>query len=440
MTCVAIIPARGGSKGIPHKNICPVAGKPLLAYTIEHAKATPAIDRVIVSTDAPEIGAIATRYGAEVVWRPAEISHDTAASELALLHALDALAARDEACRPDLVVMLQATSPLRQAHDVQRAIETLLAEDADSLFSACTLHGFVWRREGDRHGRSSAGGAGAAVGTGAGTGAEAKAEAEASVWSVSYDYTARRMRQDSPEDLLENGSIYVTRHDLLRATRNRLGGKIAVYRMDPLDSLQVDDPEDLRTVERLLQARGAGAGAGEAMTSSPLSSPLTPPQLAGIDLLVLDFDGVLTDDRVLVDQDGREAVFCHRGDGWGIARLREAGVDIIVISTETNPVVTARCRKLQIDAIQSCQDKLPTLQQVARTRGVAASRIAYVGNDVNDLPCLGWVGTPIAVADAAPDVRAACRHVTSRPGGRGAVREVADWILAARQQPAHTSR
>jgi YrbI family 3-deoxy-D-manno-octulosonate 8-phosphate phosphatase len=390
MNCVAIIPARGGSKGIPHKNISRVAGKPLLAYTIEHAKSTPAIDRVVVSTDAPDIGTAATRCGAEVVWRPSEISGDTSSSELALLHALDELVMRDN-YRPDLVVMLQATSPVRQPHDAQRAIETLLAEKADSLFSACTLHGFIWRQHGDV------------------------------LSSVSYDYNARQMRQDCPEDLLENGSIYVTRHDLLRATGNRLGGRIAVYRMGPLDSLQVDEPSDLVAIERLLRWRVHAT---------------VPPHLAGVDLLVLDFDGVLTDDRVLVDQDGHEAVWCHRGDGWGLARLREAGVGIIVLSTETNPVVSARCRKLRIDAVQACDDKLATLQQIARTRGIPAARIAYVGNDVNDLACLGWVGTSIAVADAAPDVRAACRFITTRPGGRGAVREVAGWILAARQQSA----
>jgi YrbI family 3-deoxy-D-manno-octulosonate 8-phosphate phosphatase len=394
MSCVAIIPARGGSKGIPRKNICPIAGKPLLAYTIEHAKATAAIDRVVVSTDAPEIADVATRYGAEVVWRPTEISGDSAASELALLHALDELARRD-AYRPDLVVMLQATSPIRRPHDVQRAIDTLQAEGADSLFSACTLHGFVWRRNGG------------------------------GLTSVSYDYTARRMRQDTPEDLLENGSIYVTRHELLRATGNRLGGRIAVYRMDPLDSLQVDEPEDLVSIERLLRWRGQG---------------MTHAHLVDVDLLVLDFDGVLTDDRVLVDQQGTEAVWCHRGDGWGIARLREAGIEVVVLSAEANPVVGARCRKLQIEAVQACTDKLSALQEIARLRRVTASRVAYVGNDLNDLPCLRWVGVPIAVADAVPDVRAACAHVTSRPGGRGAVREVAGWILASRQQPAHVSR
>jgi YrbI family 3-deoxy-D-manno-octulosonate 8-phosphate phosphatase len=393
MNCVAIIPARGGSKGIPRKNISVVAGKPLVAYTIEHAKATPAIDRVVVSTDTPDIAAVATRYGAEVVWRPAEISGDGASSESAMLHALDELAVRD-GYRPDLVVLLQATSPVRHAQDVQRAIDMLTTQGADSLFSACVLHGFLWRENGE------------------------------GVSSISYDYRARRPRQELAQDLVENGSIYVTRHDLLRATGNRLGGRIAVYRMDPLDSFQVDQPPDLAIVERVLRWRGHAA------------SPL---HLVDVDLLVLDFDGVMTDDRVLVDQHGTEAVWCHRGDGWGIARLRDAGVGIVVLSTEANPVVGVRCRKLRIDAVQACDDKLSTLQQLASARRVPSSRIAYVGNDVNDLACLQWVGMPIAVADAAPDVRAACRYVTSRAGGRGAVREVADWILATRRQPAGLS-
>jgi N-acylneuraminate cytidylyltransferase len=388
VNCVAIIPARGGSRGIPRKNICAVAGRPLLAYTIDHAKSTPAIDRIVVSTDSPDIAGVAAQYGAEVVWRPPDISGDGASSESAMLHALDEVAARD-GYRPDLVVLLQATSPLRHAQDAQRAIETLITEEADSLFSACTLHGFVWRRNG--HGLAS----------------------------FSYDHRARTPRQQAPEDLLENGSIYVTRHDLLRATGNRLGGRIAVYRQDPLDSFQVDEPADLQTVERLLRWR------------NHVSAPAP---LVDVDLLALDFDGVMTDDRVLVDQNGTEAVWCHRGDGWGIARLREAGIAIVVISAEVNPVVSARCRKLRIDAVQACDDKLHALQALARERGLVSSRIAYVGNDVNDLPSLRWVGVPIAVADASPDVRAACRHVTSRPGGRGAVREVADWILATRHQ------
>jgi YrbI family 3-deoxy-D-manno-octulosonate 8-phosphate phosphatase len=156
------------------------------------------------------------------------------------------------------------------------------------------------------------------------------------------------------------------------------------------------------------------------------------PALEAIRLLVLDFDGVLTDNRVLVSQDGAEAVWCHRGDGWGIARLKERGtVAIIVISTEANRVVEARCRKLGIEFIQGCDDKLTALRVVAERMKLSPNQVAYVGNDVNDLECLRWVGTPIVVADAMPEVHEAARLVTSRPGGYGAVREVADWLVAA---------
>jgi YrbI family 3-deoxy-D-manno-octulosonate 8-phosphate phosphatase len=155
-------------------------------------------------------------------------------------------------------------------------------------------------------------------------------------------------------------------------------------------------------------------------------------ELSAIRLLVLDFDGVMTDNRTLVDEDGREAVWVHRGDGWGIARLREIGLPVVVLSTETNPVVTARCRKLRIDSIQGCDDKLTALMQLASECDVDRESVAYVGNDVNDLSCLQWVGFPIAVADAETEVRATAKRITSKAGGWGAVREIADWILAAR--------
>ena len=151
--------------------------------------------------------------------------------------------------------------------------------------------------------------------------------------------------------------------------------------------------------------------------------------LKTIKLLVLDFDGVLTDNRVLVDQDGREAVWCHRGDGYGIGLLKKAGLEVMVLSTEPNPVVSARCRKLGIPCVQDCEDKLSALMQLAADRDLAPAAIAFVGNDINDLEGLRWVGWPLAVADSVPEVLAGARHVTTRNGGFGAVREVADWLL-----------
>ncbi len=383
MNILAIIPARGGSKGIPRKNIQPLVGKPLLAYTIEHAHATPAISRVVVSTDDAEIAAVAEQYGAEVIWRPAEISGDDATSESALLHALDHL--RDsEGYEPDLVVFLQATSPLRQPDDIQKAIETLQQQGADSLLSVAPSHVFLWRLV---NGRAE---------------------------PVNYDYRQRPRRQERAPEYIENGSIYIFKPWVLREQSNRLGGKIALYVMDPLDSLQVDEPSDLALIEQVMASRRRQPPA---------------PDLSQIRLLVLDFDGVLTDNRVLVDEEGKEAVWVSRSDGWGIARLKEAGIEVVVLSTETNPVVAARCRKLGIIAIQGTGDKRAALEALAAQRGLSAAEIAYVGNDLNDLACLRWAGIPIAVADAVPEVRAVARWVTTRPGGAGAIREIADALL-----------
>jgi N-acylneuraminate cytidylyltransferase len=386
MSVLTIIPARGGSKGIPLKNIQPILGKPMLAYSIEHAKLSPSVDRVVVSTDSEAIASVASAYGAEVIWRPAQISTDTASSEAALLHALDYL--RDtEAYEPELVVFLQATSPIRQADDIEKSIHTLRAEGADSLFSACRVHGFVWRLEGGE------------------------------LRSLSYDYRERVRRQDAPEDLLENGSIYVFKPWVLRTFNNRLGGKIAVYRMHPLDSFQVDEPDDLEIIERLMRLR----------------TPGFVPDLSCVRMLVLDFDGVMTDNRVLVDEEGRESVWCSRADGWGIARVKESGVDVVVLSTETNPVVSSRCRKLGVECVQSCADKMAALRRLVEKKGLRPDEVAYVGNDVNDIECMRWVGMPIAVADAEPGVAGAARFVTRRCGGHGAVREVCDMILTSRR-------
>jgi YrbI family 3-deoxy-D-manno-octulosonate 8-phosphate phosphatase len=160
---------------------------------------------------------------------------------------------------------------------------------------------------------------------------------------------------------------------------------------------------------------------------------VSPARLAAVDLLVLDFDGVLTDNGVWVDSEGRESVRCDRSDGLGIAALRAVGLPVLVLSTETNPVVAARCRKLALECVQGVADKGTRLRALLQERGVAAERVAYVGNDVNDLDCLRSVGLPVVVADAWPGVHGAAEVVLSRPGGHGAVRELCDALVVARQ-------
>ena len=156
-------------------------------------------------------------------------------------------------------------------------------------------------------------------------------------------------------------------------------------------------------------------------------------QLAGVRLVVFDFDGVFTDNTVYVAEDGTESVRCWRGDGLGLTKLKDAGIQTAIVSTEKNPVVTARSRKLNMRCIQSCDDKAAAVRSLADEHGIPLADVAFVGNDVNDLACLRIVGLPIVVHDAHPDVLDAAVYRTAARGGRGAVREVCDAIVAARQ-------
>jgi 3-deoxy-D-manno-octulosonate 8-phosphate phosphatase (KDO 8-P phosphatase) len=145
-----------------------------------------------------------------------------------------------------------------------------------------------------------------------------------------------------------------------------------------------------------------------------------------IRLAVFDFDGVFTDNMVYVFQDGTEAVRCFRGDGFGLRKLEQAGIATLIISTETNPLVSIRSRKLGVRCIHGCENKLAALETIAQEMSLSMEQIAYVGNDINDLTCLGSVGLPIIVHDAHPDVIPFARYRTAARGGHGAVREVCD--------------
>ena len=149
-------------------------------------------------------------------------------------------------------------------------------------------------------------------------------------------------------------------------------------------------------------------------------------KLRAIKLIAFDFDGVFTDNTVYVSQDGTESVRCFRGDGLGLSKLERAGIATAIISTETNPVVEARSRKLGIRCIKGCADKAAALKDLADELRLSMTQIAFVGNDINDLECLQMAGLPIVVKDAHPDVLAAAAYRTNTPGGRGAVREICD--------------
>ncbi len=223
-----MLPARGGSKGLPGKNIAPLAGKPLLVHSVDQARAVAAVERVVVSTDDPRIARVARCAGASVVHRPADLATDEATSEVALLHALEETV-RGDGRDPDYVLFLQVTSPFRRSAQLAAAIEQVQDEKADSLFSASPQVGFLWRARGRE------------------------------LESVTYDYRARRRRQDLEGELLEeNGSFYIFKPWVLRNLENRLGGRIACYRMGFLEALQIDDAGDLEMAEWILSGGERG--------------------------------------------------------------------------------------------------------------------------------------------------------------------------------------
>jgi 3-deoxy-D-manno-octulosonate 8-phosphate phosphatase (KDO 8-P phosphatase) len=150
-----------------------------------------------------------------------------------------------------------------------------------------------------------------------------------------------------------------------------------------------------------------------------------------IRLVAFDFDGVFTDNMVYVMQDGSEAVRCNRSDGIGLQKLNKLGIETVIISTEANPVVSARAAKLKIRCFQNCEDKRKTLESLAQEMGISLAEIAFVGNDINDRSCLTCVGLPIVAHDAHPDVRSLARYRTNAHGGHGAVREVCDLFEQA---------
>jgi CMP-N,N'-diacetyllegionaminic acid synthase len=222
---IAIIPARGGSRGIPMKNIVNFLKKPLLAWSIEDAKNSKLIDNVYVSTDNKAIAEVSEKYGAKIIWRPKEISGDLSPSEEALKHAVNEIYKKNPQ-KIDYVVFLQATSPLRDAKDINNAIEKIISEDADSLFSGAEIGDFyIWKEKKNR------------------------------LKSLNYDYKNRKRKQDFGEQFVENGSIYIFKPEVLFKYNNRLGGKIIISKMEFWKSFQIDSWDDLKFCKDLFKIK-----------------------------------------------------------------------------------------------------------------------------------------------------------------------------------------
>lgn len=378
---IAIIPARSGSKGIADKNVRPFCGVPLLARSIRAARAATSVDRVVVSTDSTHYADLAKQEGAEVVMRPPELSGDEASSESALLHVLQATGAD-----PRWIVFLQCTSPFTRAEDIDGLLRRVMEAKGESGFTAVKSHRFLWRIQPD----------GSAEG-------------------VNHDKSVRLRRQDREPEFTENGAVYVMKTDGFLKHKHRFFGKTVMHEVPEHQGFEIDSEDDWQIAEAVFRKMNRSAAA-DVLPAAPK-------------LIVFDFDGVFTDNRVLVDQDGKEAVFCDRGDGMAIDWLRKSGVRGLILSKERNTVVEARAKKVGLPAAQAVDGKADFLKQWCETEGIDLTEVIYLGNDVNDLECFAIVGCSVAVSDAVPQVLEAADLILSRPGGRGAIRELIEAIL-----------
>ncbi len=399
---LAIIPARGGSKGIPRKNIRPFAGYPLIAYSIAAGLQAKTVSRVIVSTDDQDIAAVAREYGADTPFlRPAELAQDQSLDLPVFRHAL-AWLKEHEGYRPEVVVQLRPTSPIRPPACVDEAVRLLLAHPRADCVRGVVPAGQnphkMWRIP-------RAGG---------------PMEPLLAVRGIPEPYNAPR--QVLPPVYWQTGHVDAIRSSTILRKDSMTGDRVYPLILDPRYTVDIDNLWDWARYEWLVEHGGL---------PMVLPQPARRPMPGKIRMIICDFDGVITDNRVWTDQDGRESVAASRSDSMHVQTLRQRGIEVMILSSEPNPVVQARASKMGVEAVHGVgiREKGQALRQLLSEKQVEAAQVIYLGNDLNDLPCFEIAGWSVAVADAYPEVLRAADHVLSRPGGHGAVRELCELVL-----------
>lgn len=398
---LALIPARGGSKGIPRKNIRSFAGYPLIAWSIAAAKQSALVTRIIVSTDDEEIAAVAREWGAEVPFlRPAELAQDKTTDLPVFEHALKFLE-EVEGYYPGIIVQLRPTSPIRPQGMVDGAVSILLNhKDADcvrGVVPAAQNPFKMWRFNGE----------------------DKPLHPLLEVDGIPEPYNAPR--QILPPVYWQTGHIDAIRLATITDKKSLTGDVIYPLMIDPKYTVDIDAPADWVKYEAVVYGGLDVVSPGESRRRMPET----------VQMIICDFDGVVTDNLVLTDEKGKESVSASRSDSMHIKTLREKGVEVMILSSEPNPVVKARAKKMGVEAIHGIgmQDKGRVMREVLERKNVKAENVIYIGNDLNDLPCFEIAGWSVAVADAYPEVIRAADYVLTKNGGHGAVRELCELVL-----------
>lgn len=383
---IAFIPVRGGSKSIPLKNIKPFCGKPLVCWNIEALETCPLVDKIIVATDSDDIWSTIASQNfkkTHLYRRSAQNASDKASTESVMLEYLNfANPAKD-----DVFMLVQATSPLTEAHNFTEALETYYKGEYDSMLTCVRNRRFFWNEDGH---------------------------------SLNYDYKNRPRRQEFPGMLMENGAFYINTVKNILRDNNRLSGKIGIYEMPEYTATEIDEPNDWIILEQL-------------MRQHILSKRNIHPN---IKLFLTDVDGVLTDAGMYYSETGDELKKFNTRDGMGLKLLQKSGIKTGFITTETTNIVTNRAKKLNVDYLyQGKRDggKLSAAQEICNDMGITLKEVAYMGDDINCKEILENVGYAACPFDADESVKSIPGiHIMTKKGGEGCVRELIDIILNKR--------
>lgn len=385
---IAFIPVRGGSKSIPLKNIKPICGRPLLYWTAKAACECKDIDLVYIATDSPKIREVAEGFRQEagegiwekirVVDRSGQSADDRASTETAMLEFAGAYGF-------DNIVLVQATSPMLRASDLEGGFALFRQPDTDSVLSVVRQRRFLWREDG----RTAV--------------------------PVNYDVFHRPRRQEFDGYLMENGAFYITSKENLLTYQNRISGNIKTYEMEEDTAYELDEPDDWVIVGALMERKGFGAEERD--------------MPSGVKMFLTDCDGCLTDGGMYYSEHGDELKKFNTKDGMGFSFLREKGILTGVITGEDVELNRRRVEKLKLDIYKpGCRDKASAIKELCRQYRIGLEDVVYVGDDVNDLEVIQMVGFGCCPADAVPQVKAAAKYVAAAKGGEGVIREIIERL------------
>lgn len=384
MMNVAFIPVRGGSKSIPLKNIKKICGQPLVYWTVKAACECKDIDHVYVATDSEKIKEVVQSFHFDkvtVIDRSEESASDTASTEFAMLE----FASHYEF---DAITLVQATSPLLLASDLERGFHLFQEPTTDSVLSVVKQKRFHWevQENGVAH-------------------------------PTNYDVYARPRRQDFSGYLVENGAFYITTRKQLLESQNRVSGNIKVVTMSEDTFFEIDEPSDWSIVESLMKKNG--------FTDNPISD-----KAAQIKMFLTDCDGCLTDAGMYYSEKGDELKKFNTKDGKAFELLRNKGIITGIVTSEDVQLVRNRAKKLKLDIVEcGVKDKLALVKELANQYHISLEEILYIGDDINDLEVIKHVGIGCSVADGMLEVRNAADYVTRVCGGEGAIREICEKII-----------